>query len=101
MPLPRKWFQFQMNTGSVWAHPSVLNTSWPEKPSPTHTYEYAINQTRLRHRVGFRLLDNETRDNYGSLHISLRRAAPADCTGGRYLAFGLLSEAECVAAATV
>jgi hypothetical protein len=95
--LPVHWINFQMNPGTgVWAHPTALNLSTPPAPTPTHTYEYAVTG-RKGHRVGFRLSDIDTRDNYGSLSIALRPATPEDCTGTKYAAFGLSSEAECVA----
>ena len=97
-PLPRRSRNFQMNTGRGWQHPTALNLTWPD-PAPTagHVYEYPIRETSWPQRVQFRLLDWDTRDNYGSLMITLRAAGPSDCTGTRYLGFGLKSEAECVA----
>jgi hypothetical protein len=94
--LPVKWVNFQMNNGSgVWVHPNVLNVTTPV-PNPTHSYEYALVGYH-HHHVAFRLDDIYTRDNYGSLRISLRDATESDCTGTKYAAFGLGSEAECIA----
>jgi hypothetical protein len=92
--LPVKWINFQMNSGTgVWAHPDALGA--PTAPTPHHTYEYAL-VGHKHHKVSFRLFDIATRDNYGSLHISLREATAADCAGTKYEAFGLSSEAECL-----
>jgi hypothetical protein len=92
--LPVHWTNFQMNVGNgVWAHPVALNVGTPPAPNPSHTYEYAI-ASKKGHHVAFRLYDINTRDNYGSLHISLRAATSADCT--KYAAFGSTSEAECI-----
>jgi hypothetical protein len=94
--LPVKWANFQMNAGhGVWAHPAVLGS--PTTPSPTHTYEYALPASG-GHHVAFRLFDIDTRDNYGSLKISIAAATTADCA--QFTAFGLSSEAECLTAAT-
>jgi hypothetical protein len=94
--LPVKWINFQMNNGSgVWAHPAALNLSSPPVPTASHTYEYAL-VGKAKHHVAFRLFDIDTRDNYGSLKISLREATAADCAGTKYVAYGLASEAECL-----
>ncbi len=94
--LPVRWTNFQVNPGTgVWAHPTVLANPAPTVPSPSHVYEYAL--VGHKHHVSFRLYDIDTRDNYGSLHISLRTATEADCQGGKYAAFGLGSEAQCIA----
>jgi hypothetical protein len=94
--LPVKWLNFQMNAGhGTWAHPVALGA--PTVPTPTHTYEYALPVTG-GHHVSFRLFDIDTRDNYGSLRISLSAATIANCT--EFAAFGLGSEAACIAAVT-
>ncbi len=96
-PLPKKWTGFQTNTGLVgWSHPSALNLSYPARPTPTHTYEYALKVRRPRH-IAFRFRDNDTQDNYGTIEITLRQATAADCAGKRYKGFGLTTEAECLA----
>ena len=100
-PLPRKWWQFQVNAGSGWAHPAAINLTYPNPtPNPSHTYEYAISVTKPSRNVAFRLRDKATSDNYGTLHISLSAATIADCASRHYRAFGLGSEAECVAKAS-
>jgi hypothetical protein len=92
--LPAHWINFQMKVGTGgWAHPTPLAAS--AAPSSSHAYEYAV-VGQKRHHVAFRLFDIDTRDNYGSLKISLRNATAADCSGGRYLAFKSTDEAECI-----
>jgi hypothetical protein len=100
--LPAKWSNFQMYTGlgSTWTHPTALNLSTPAAPNPSHTYEYPIKETSGYHHVSFRLADIDTRDNYGSLQITLRAATPSDCAGSRYVGFGLTSAAQCVSMTT-
>ena len=94
--LPMKWINFQVNSGSgVWSHPVALGA--PTVPSPTHTYEYAL-PVGGGHHAAFRLYDIDTRDNYGSLKISISAATTANCT--EFAAFGLASEAECITAVT-
>lgn len=94
--LPIKWINFQVNAGKgVWLHPSVLGS--PTAPTPTHTYSYAL-PVGGGHRASFRLFDIDTRDNYGSLKISISAATTANCT--EFAAFGLASEAECVTTVT-
>jgi hypothetical protein len=91
--LPVQWVNFQMKTGDGggWQHPSMLVE--PLAPSADHSYEYAVVGQKGK-RVGFRLFDIRTRDNYGTLMITIRTAKAADCAG--YMAFGLSSEAECL-----
>ncbi len=92
--LPVKWINFQMNNGTgVWRHPAVLGA--PSVPSAKHVYEYAVVGEK-HHHVAFRLYDINTRDNYGSLRISLRTATVADCAGTGAAAFGFASESECL-----
>jgi hypothetical protein len=92
--LPVHWLNFQEKLGpGEWGHPATLTPQ--SAPSPTHSYEYAVTGRKGK-KAAFRLYDIDTRDNYGSLHISLRAATAADCTGTQYLAFGLASEAECL-----
>jgi hypothetical protein len=93
--LPRSYANFQANLGRGWKHPSVLSRQTPVKPSPSHTYEYAL--TGAGKPVSFRLLDPDTRDDYGSFRIYLRNAVPGDCAGLGYAAFGL-SRTGCLAA---
>jgi hypothetical protein len=93
--LPLKWINFQYRFGpGEWGHPTTLVPA--TAPAANHTYEYAIVGHKGK-KAAFRLYDIDTRDNYGSLRISLRAATPADCTGTRWQAFGVASEGECVA----
>ncbi len=94
--LPVQWVNFQMKNGGAWAHPTALDVSDPAAPNSNHTYEYAL--VGQKRRVAFRLFDIRTRDNYGSLRISIRTAEAGDCAGARFEAFGFGSEAECIAA---
>ena len=85
--LPRPYANFQANLGQGWAHPSLLSPQTPAKPSPSHTYEFAL--TGAGTPVSFRLIDTDTRDDYGSLRIYLRTAVAGDCSGHGSQAFGL------------
>jgi hypothetical protein len=93
--LPVRWINFQMKDAGPWAHPEALNLAEPAAPNPSHTYEYAV--VGQKRRVAFRLFDIRTRDNYGTLKISLRTATAADCAGANFEAFGFATEGECVA----
>jgi hypothetical protein len=85
--LPRPYTNFQANVGQGWKHPNVLSRQTPARLNRSHTYEFAL--TGVGEPVSFRLIDPDTRDNYGSFHIYLRDAVPGDCAGGGHLAFGL------------
>ncbi len=93
--LPRSYTNFQANAGQGWEHPSVLGRDMPVRPSPSHTYEFAL--TGVGKPVSFRVLDPDTRDDYGSFRIYLRNAATGDCAGRGHSAFGL-SDKACLAA---
>jgi hypothetical protein len=85
--LPRRYTNFQANVGRGWAHPNILSRQTPAKPNRSHTYEFAL--TGAGKPVSFRLIDPDTRDNYGSFRIYLRSAVTADCAGRGHTAFGL------------
>jgi hypothetical protein len=85
--LPRPYANFQANLGQGWEHPSLLSGQTPVKPSRSHTYEFAL--TGAGQPVSFRLIDTDTRDDYGSFRIYLRTAVTGDCSGHGYQAFGL------------
>jgi hypothetical protein len=85
--LPRPYANFQANVGQGWEHPSLLSGQALVKPSRSHTYKFAL--SGAGQPVSFRLIDTDTRDDYGSFRIYLRTAAAADCSGHRYQAFGL------------
>jgi hypothetical protein len=93
--LPRPYTNFQANLGHGWNHPSVLSRQRLVKPSRSHTYAFAL--TGAGRPVSFRLIDPDTRDDYGSFQIYLRSAVSADCAGVGHRAFGLSRKA-CLAA---
>ena len=70
----------------------------PVRPSPSHTYEFAL--IGVGKPVSFRVLDPDTRDDYGSFRIYLRNAATGDCAGRGHSAFGLSATACLAATAT-
>lgn len=86
---------FQANLGQGWKHPSVLSPQALIRPSRSHTYGFAL--TGVGKSVSFRLIDSDTRDDYGSFRIYLRNAVSADCSGRGHAAFGL-SRMACLAA---
>jgi hypothetical protein len=96
--LPRSYTNFQANVGQGWQHPSVLSSHTPVRPSPSHTYEFAL--VGVGKSVSFRVLDPDTRDDYGSFHIYLRHATTGDCAGRGHSAFGLSANACLAATAT-
>jgi hypothetical protein len=85
--LPRPYANFQANLGQGWEHPSLLSGQALVKPSRSHTYEFAL--SGADRPVSFRLIDTDTRDDYGSFRIYLRTAVPGDCSDPGYQAFGL------------
>jgi hypothetical protein len=85
--LPRPYTNFQASVGQGWEHPSLLSGQTLVKPSRSHTYEFAL--TGAGQPVSFRLIDTDTRDDYGSFRIYLRAAVAGDCSGHGYQAFGL------------
>ena len=93
--LPQPYTNFQANLGQGWKHPNVLSRQTAVEPSRSHTYEFAL--TGVGKRVSFRLIDPDTRDDYGSFRIYLRSAVTGDCAGRGHGAFGL-SRVACLAA---
>jgi hypothetical protein len=89
--VPETWLGFQVNQGRGFFKLSLLTPT--PAPRPDHTYDYAMMGYGSRAR--FRLKDVNTRDNYGRLRIRIRRATAADCTGGRHVAWGFATEADC------
>jgi len=65
----------------------VLSRRTLTKPSRSHTYEFAL--IGAGKPVSFRLIDSDTRDDYGSFRIYLRNAVAGDCAGRGHEAFGL------------
>ena len=93
--LPQPYTNFQANVGQGWKHPSVLSRQTLVKPSRSHTYQFALTGGGMP--VSFRLIDTDTRDDYGGFRIYLRDAVAGDCSGGGHGAFGL-SLTACLAA---
>lgn len=93
-PLPRKWLNFQANNGFGWAHPILLSAHPLTRPDATHSYDYAfVGQNR---RLRFELDDPDTRDDYGSLTISVRKAVASDCAGEKWKAFQVKTRNVCL-----
>ena len=92
-PFPQVWVNFQANAGSGWSHPQILGAI-PTMPTRNHTYKYVLQG--MNQEAKFRLVDGDTTDNYGDLHISLRPATTADCSN--YSSFGFASETACQSA---
>jgi hypothetical protein len=83
-PTPRTTRLFEVLPKHVWRHPTPLDGRH-SIARPDHTYSYAIKG--LGAKAQFRELDSPTNDNYGSFHISLREATPADCVGNQWKNF--------------
>jgi hypothetical protein len=92
---PFRSLSFQMSAGGRFAHPAPLGTA-PTVPTARHGYAYPFIGRGQRPR--FRLFDENTRDNYGRLKITVRRARAADCANDQFKQFGYTSRAACVAA---
>jgi hypothetical protein len=94
--LPAHWTNLQVNVGAGWSHPNALSLGALNAPTASHSYEYPLIG---RHKpASFRLVDPDTQDDYGSFHISIRRAVSGDCTGQKYKAFAFGTVQACVAA---
>ena len=93
--LPESWLGFQVSQGRGFFKLALLTPT--AAPLPDHTYDYAI--LGYGTRAKFRLMDRNTRDNYGRLRLTLRRATAVDCTAGRHAAWGFATEADCAARA--
>ncbi len=94
---PFRSLSFQMSAGLAFRHPAPLGSA-PEVPTPRHGYAYPLVGRGQRPR--FRLYDENTRDNYGRLKVTVRRARGTDCAGEQFTQFGFATVADCVAAAT-
>lgn len=66
-----------------------------QAPRRDHVYRYAIIGRGRPAR--FRLADDFTKDNYGRLRITIRRATARDCAGQRFRNWAYPDEAACVA----
>lgn len=92
--MPMTWSVFQTNDGDryQWTHPRSY--VWTSQPTGDHTYSYVL--FGRGRPVGFRLVDEYTKDNYGGLAITVRIATASDC--GRFRSFGFASMSACTAA---
>jgi hypothetical protein len=94
--LPVHWENLQVNLGAGWYHPKLLSAKPLNAPTASHSYEYAL--IGGNRPASFRLTDPDTRDDYGSLHISIRSAVGGDCTGRKYKTFKFTTSHACVSA---
>ncbi len=92
--LPRDYPNFQANLGKGWVHPNLVSPRPLKAPTSTHTYTFALDAHGKP--VSFRMIDPDTRDDYGSLRIYIRRAVRSDCAGDGHSAF-FLSRKQCLA----
>ncbi|MBV9192779.1 MAG: hypothetical protein JO168_01455 [Solirubrobacterales bacterium] len=92
--LPREYPNFQSNVGKGWTHPNLVSRSSLRGPTVTHTYEFGLDGQGKQ--VSFRIIDPDTRDDYGSFRIYLRDAVRSDCAGNGHAAF-FLSLKACLA----
>ena len=92
--LPRPYPNFQVNLGKGWSHPNLVSRRPLIRPSPTHTYTFALDARGKP--ISFRLVDPDTRDDYGDFRVYIRRAVQSDCAGNGHRAF-FLSHKVCLA----
>jgi hypothetical protein len=93
LKLPIAYPNFQVNDGFGWGHPRLLSPRPIRRPTSDHAYSFAIvGQGR---RLGLELVDPDTRDDYGSFRVTIRRAVGSDCTHGQWRAFALKRAAIC------
>jgi hypothetical protein len=84
--MPLHWTNFQISRGAGFAYRTALGTALlsggrPTTVAPDHKYLYPI--AGIGEPAQFRLKDRpRTSDNYGVLHITVRRAKPSDCAVG-------------------
>lgn len=88
------WTNFQANEGAGWSHPKLATARTISRPTAKHAYDYGL--VGRGKRVSFRLLDTDTRDDYGAVQISIRPATHASCAGIGYRSFGLANRGECL-----
>ncbi|MBV9820012.1 MAG: hypothetical protein JOZ07_16900 [Solirubrobacterales bacterium] len=92
LKLPAQFPNFQANLGKGgWKHPNLVSQAPLRKPSPTHTYSFALDGQGKA--VSFRMIDPDTRDDYGSFKIYIRPAVRSDCAGIGHKAFFLSAKA--------
>ena len=86
---------FQLSTGLAYRHVAPLGRTLT---APRRSHRYAYPLVGRGRPAKFRVVDGNTRDNYGRFRITVRRARAADCAGTGYPAFGFVTEADCVVA---
>ena len=93
LKLPAQNPNFQVNNGFGWGHPPLLSPKPLRRPKANHAYSFAI--VGQGKPLGLQLVDPDTRDDYGSLHITIRHAVGSDCSHGQWRAFALKRAAIC------
>jgi hypothetical protein len=97
-PLPLHWSNFQISRGAGFAHRTQIGGRKPTM-EPDHKYLYPI--SGIGEPAQFRLKDRpRTSDNYGTLHILVRRATAADCETTGWSDYGFHDLATCQAQIT-
>ncbi len=93
LKLPVEYPNFQVNNGFGWGHPALLSPKPIRRPTANHSYNFAIvGQGRP---LGAELVDPDTRDDYGSFRITVRKAIASDCSHHQWKAFALKRAAIC------
>ena len=87
--------RFMLAPGDIYVNPVPLGPTLT-RPSPSHTYRYAV--LGENRRLRFRIADVQPRDNYGRLRVVVRAATVADCARYGGPVFALADDATCVAA---
>jgi hypothetical protein len=93
LKLPVQYPNFQVNNGFGWGHPALLSPKPLRRPTANHAYSFAI--VGQGKPLGLELVDPDTRDDYGSFHITIRHAVGSDCSSGQWRAFALKRAAIC------
>ncbi len=91
-PFPRHYTNFQMNTGTGWAHLDPVGGT-PTSIAPGHSYTYLVTGNGVP--VGFRQLDSSTTDNYGIYTITV--GGGETCKKDGWRAYGVFAnQGDCV-----
>ena len=93
LKLPVQYPNFQVNNGFGWGHPTLLSPKPLRRPTANHAYSFAI--VGQGKPLGLELVDPDTRDDYGSFHITIRHAVSSDCSSGQWQAFAVKRQAIC------
>jgi hypothetical protein len=97
-PLPAHWGNFEISRGAGFGNRTPIGGR-PSVAAPDHTYRYPI--SGIGKSAQFRLKDRpRTSDNYGTLHIVVRRATAADCDTTGWSDYGFHDLATCQAQIT-